>query len=135
MPVPVTSFKQQVTINASPDELYEQIMDEKKHGKFTHHKAVISRKLGGEFSTFRGSAYGKNIELIPGRRIVQTWRMRQDNWPEEIMSEITFDFQDAGNGKTKIIFTQSNIPTNVAVEFKQGWKDYYWEPLKALFAK
>ena len=135
MPVPVTSFKQQVTFNATAEELYEQIMDAKKHAKLTRHKTTMSRKVDGEFSLFDGSAYGKNVELIPGKKIVQTWRMRQDNWPEEVMSEITFDFHDAGKGKTKLLFTQSNIPANVADEFKQGWKDYYWEPLKALFKK
>ncbi len=133
--VPITSFKQQVTFNASPEELYEQIMDAEKHGKLTGGKATMSRKVGGEFSLFDGSAYGRNIELIPGRKVVQTWRMRQDNWPEDVMSEITFDFQAAGKNKTKLIFTQRNIPTNVADEFKQGWKDYYWEPLKAIFNK
>ena len=135
MAVPVTSFKQQVTFNTTPEELYEQIMDAKKHGKFTGGKATMSRKVGGEFSLFDGSAYGKNIELIPNKKIVQTWRMRQDNWPEEVMSEITFDFQPLGKDKTKLLFTQRNIPSNVADEFKQGWKDYYWEPLKEMYNK
>jgi activator of HSP90 ATPase len=135
MPVPVTSFKQQVTFNASPEEMYEQIMDAKKHAKFTGDKVSMSRKVGGEFSLLGGTAYGKNIELIPGKKIVQTWRMRQDNWPEDVMSEITFDFQPAGKNKTKLVFTQRNIPTNVADEFKQGWKDYYWEPMKAVLNK
>jgi activator of HSP90 ATPase len=125
MAVPVTSFKQQVTFNTTPEELYEQIMDAKKHAKFTRHKTTMSRKVGGEFSLFDGSAYGKNIELISGRKIVQTWRMKQDTWPEDVMSEITFDFQPAGKNKTKLVFTQRNIPANVADEFKQGWKDYY----------
>jgi len=135
MPVPVTSFKQQVSFNTTPDELYEQIMDAKKHAKFTGQKAVMSRKVGGEFSLFDDAGYGKNIELIPGRKIVQTWRMRQDDWPEDVMSEITFDFKPVGKNKTKLIFTQRNIPTNVAEDFKQGWKDYYWKPWKEMFSK
>lgn len=135
MPVPVTSFKQQVTINTTADELYDHIMDAKKHGQLTGGKATISRKVGGEFSLFDDSAYGKNIELIPGKKIVQTWRMRQDDWPEDVMSEITFEFRPLGKDKTKLHFTQRNIPANVADEFKQGWKDYYWEPLKAIFNK
>ena len=135
MSVPVTSFTQQVTLDTTPEEIYEQIMDAKKHGKLTGGKATMSRKVGGEFSLFDDSAYGKNVELIPNKKIVQTWRMRQDNWPEDVMSEITFDLQPAGKNKTKLVFTQRNIPTNVADEFKQGWKDYYWEPLKAMFNK
>jgi activator of HSP90 ATPase len=135
MSIPVTSFRQQVTFNTTPEELYEQIMDAKKHGKFTGSKAKVSRKVGGEFELFDGSAYGQNIELIPGRKIVHSWRMRQDDWPEEVMSQITFDLQSVDKGKTKMIFTQRNIPTNVADDFKQGWKDYYWKPWKEMFNK
>ena len=135
MSVPVTSFKQQVTFNTTPEELYEQIMDAIKHAKLTGGKATMSRKVGGEFSLFDGSAHGKNIELILNKRIVQTWRMRQDDWPEDVMSEITFDFIPMGKNKTKLVFTQRNIPSNLADDFKQGWKDYYWKPLKSIFSR
>jgi len=110
-------------------------MDAKKHGKLTGGKAIMSRKVGGAFSPFDDSTYGKNVELVPGKKIVQTWRMKQDNWPEDTMSEITFDFQPVGKNKTKLVFTQRNIPASVADDFKQGWKDYYWKPWKEMFNK
>ncbi len=65
------NIRQSVTIKASPKEVYEALMDSKKHTKFTHHKAIISREVGGKFSAFRGYCGGVNLELVEGRKIVQ----------------------------------------------------------------
>jgi len=128
-----TSFKQQITINATPTELYTQIMDAKKHSKLTNSKVVIKDKMNTEFSVYDGYAYGKNVELIPNKKIVQTWRAHEDNWNGDILSEITFKFIPINEHKTKIVFTQKNIPDIVAEQFKKGWTNYYWKPLRRLF--
>ena len=37
-------------------------------------KAKASKKVGAAFSAWDGYIVGKNIELVPGKRIVQSWR-------------------------------------------------------------
>ena len=68
------TVKQTVTFKAQRHEVYEALMDSKKHAKFTGDKATISRKVGGKFSVFDGYGEGTNIELIPDSKIVQNWR-------------------------------------------------------------
>jgi len=67
------SIKQTATFNASPEKIYDLIMDEKKHAEFTGSKATISTKLNGKFSVFDGYIHGHNIELVKGKKIVQAW--------------------------------------------------------------
>lgn len=55
------SIKQSVTFPASQHEVFELIMDAKKHGKFTGSKVVMSRKVGGKFAVFGGGLSGKKF--------------------------------------------------------------------------
>ncbi|MCX6182306.1 MAG: SRPBCC domain-containing protein [Bacteroidetes bacterium] len=135
MAIKLTSFKQQVTLNASVDELFEQIMDSKKHSDLSGAKAVIGKKVGDSFSVYDGYAYGKNLKIIPGKLIVQSWRAHEEKWPEECMSEVIFEFKKVDKTKSKIVFTHKNIPAVVAETFKKGWIDYYWSLLKMKYNK
>lgn len=121
------NIKQGLMINAAPHAVFEALMDSKKHSLFTGDTAKISPVVGGSFTTFGGYATGKNLELIPDEKIVQTWRA--SNWPEGHVSVITFLLKPAGGG-TKLMFSQKDIPESDADNVADGWKTYYWKPLK-----
>lgn len=123
------SIKQTVTFNASPIMVYELIMDYKKHSAFTGSTVIMSKKVNGKFDIFDGYCHGYNIELIEGEKIVQAWHFREEGWPDAHYSICTFLFKPEYN-KTKLIFTQKEIPVHKAEELKNGWKQYYWEPMK-----
>ena len=74
------SIKQTVTFNASPELIYNLIMDEKKHAAFTGSKAIIDSKAKGKFSVFDGYCHGYNMELLKGKKIVQAWHFAEDGW-------------------------------------------------------
>ena len=44
------TIRQTVQFGARPEDVYDALMDPKKHAKFTGAKATISRKVGGSFS-------------------------------------------------------------------------------------
>ena len=48
------NIRQSVTFKASPNEVYEALMDSRRHTKFTGKKAKISRKIGGKFIAYGG---------------------------------------------------------------------------------
>ena len=123
------SIRQSVTFEASPHEVYEALMDSRKHAKFTGGKATISRKVNGKFSVFDGYAEGTNLELIPDSKIVQSWRA--GDWPEGHYSKVTFSITEV-DGVTRLAFTQNNIPAEFRDDIANGWHDYYWEPMKKL---
>ena len=80
-----------LTTGKSAQEIYDALMDSKKNSLFTNGKASISKKVGGKFSAYDGYATGKNLELVEGKKIVQTWRA--SDWKEsDVDSIVTFSF-------------------------------------------
>jgi activator of HSP90 ATPase len=122
------TVRQSVTFKASPREVYEVLMDSRKHSKLTGDKAIISRKVGGKF-TVGEYIQGVNLEVVPNERIVQSWR--GSDWPEGHFSRAVFSLRTEGNG-TRLTFTQTGIPEENHHEIKQGWHDYYWTPMKEM---
>lgn len=125
-------ISQEVLIPARPEEVYDAIMDEAKHAKFTGASAKIENKVGGKFEVWDGYASGSNKELVLGKKIVQSWRAA--DWDEADESEITIELIPQ-NGQTKLIFTQKNVPDQFFQDVEQGWQDYYWQPLIKYFKK
>lgn len=126
------NISQEIVISASADRIYDAFMDEKKHSTFTGADAKIENKVGGTFKVWDGYATGKNIELIPGKKIVQSWHA--SDWPEDQTSKITIDLI-AQDDKTKLKFDQKNVPDEFAGDVEQGWEDFYWKPLKEYLTK
>ena len=124
------TIRQQVTFRVKPHEVYEALMDSRQHARFTGEPARISRKVGGAFTAGGGYITGTNIELVPDRRIVQTWHA--SDWPEGHLSTVIFQLRRVPAG-TRLSFTHRNIPDEEAESISQGWKEYYWKPLKSFF--
>jgi uncharacterized protein YndB with AHSA1/START domain len=121
------TIRQTVTLAGSPAEVFEMLMDSRKHARFTGGAASISRRVGGKVSAYDGYATGVNLELVANRKIVQTWRA--SDWPEGVASTVTYMLTKVKGG-TKLRFTQSGIPENQVSAISQGWREYYWTPLK-----
>lgn len=126
------TIRESVIIKATPHDIYEALMDSKKHARFTGGKATISREVGGKFSAFDGYAEGVNLELVPDKKIVQTWRA--EDWPEGHYSRVTFSLIKAEGG-TRLTFIQTGVPEEQQENVAQGWRDYYWTPLKEMLEK
>ncbi len=116
--------------NATPYDVFEALMDEKKHAAFTGGEAMISRKVNGTFTSFDGWATGKNIELVKDKKIVQTWR--PDDWSEGVWSTCTYVIKTVPTG-TEMTFTQVNVPKPFVKTVALGWYKYYWKPMQKFF--
>ena len=125
-------IRQTVTLKASPHDVYEALMDSRKHAKFTRAAAKISRKVGGPISAYDGYISGSTLELVPDKKIVQSWR--GSGWPEGHMSRVTFKLTPVPAG-TRLNFTHSNVPDKEVESLRQGWIDNYCAPMKAMLNK
>lgn len=123
------AIRQTVTFNASPRAVYEALMDSRKHAAFTGSPARISRRPGGRFTAYGPYLSGVNLELVPGRKIVQLWR--SSNWPKFHYSTVTYDLKKVRGG-TRLTFTQVGVPDNDYKDKKAGWITHYWQPMKAM---
>ncbi len=123
------TIKQEIIFRAKPMEVYEALMDSGKHSEFTGAQAQISTKVGGKIVAYDGYIDGKNIELIPGKKIVQTWRASE--WPDEHYSKAIFEFEPIAGG-TKLKFTQEKVPAEFFDDISKGWKEHYWDKMKIM---
>lgn len=126
------TIRQSVTFNAKAHDVFEALMDSKKHAKFTGGPAKISRKAGGKFSVYNDYIGGENLEIIPDKKIVQTWH--SSDLPKSLITKTTYNFKQ-DKGKTKLVFTHSGVPENRYEDLRKGWIDFYWTPLKAMLEK
>lgn len=121
-----------MTFNATPSAVYEAFMDSKTHSKFTNSKCVLSTKVGGKFVCGDGYMTGKNLELVKGKKIVQTWAAQ--GWPAGHESKITLNLKKVASG-TQLHFFHSHVPDKAVKSITEGWKSFYWEPMKKMFTK
>lgn len=125
------TIKQKVVINATPDEVYEAYMDAKIHSKFTGSKATIVPRVGGRITAWENYITGKNLELVKGKKIVQEWSTTEwpDGYPPSIL---TITLKKTGN-KTELTMVHSKVPKTQMKSYSDGWKEWYWKPLKEYF--
>lgn len=125
------TIRQLVSFKASPHEVYEALMDSRKHSIFSGSVAKIGKKVGEPFSAFDGYAYGKNVSLEPDKKIVQLWRAEEEGWPKGHFSKVTFALKKTARG-TVLAFTQTGVPEAVSKSISDGWREFYWQPMKRM---
>jgi len=121
-----TSIHQEIDLKGSPQRIYEALLDSKQFSAFSGAPAEIHREAGGAFSCFGGVIVGRNVELIPGRRIVQAWR--SNGWTEGSYSIVKFELTQQGSG-TRLVMDHRGFPDGKREHLEAGWKEHYWEPL------
>jgi activator of HSP90 ATPase len=120
-------IRQEMVFPASPEEIYDTLVNPTRHSEFTGLKAENEVKVGGRFMAGNGYITGKNIALQSGKKIVQEWKTRE--WPEGYppsILKITLKKVDQG---TKLTLNQTRVPSSQVEYYANGWKEYYWKPL------
>jgi len=126
-----STIRQTVTIGAKPEDVYDVLIDSKKHTKLTGSSASISDKVGGRFTAWDGYIFGKNLELVRGKRIVQEWSTTE--WPKGYPpSRLEIILTPKADG-TQLKMIHSKVPAEQRDDYAEGWKSYYWDPLVAYF--
>jgi len=125
-------FEISTVIPAKPAEVYKAWLDSKGHAKMTGSQAKVSDKVGGAFEAWDGYINGTNLELKPGKKIVQSWRTSEfSDSEEDSRLEITLA---PTKGGTRLTLRHSNLPAH-GEQYRQGWVDSYFDPMKEFFGK
>jgi activator of HSP90 ATPase len=128
-----TSLHQEVDFKVSPQRIYQALLSSKDFAAFTGAPAQIDPKAGGAFSLFGGMVVGRNVELVPDRRIVQAWRVVAD-FPEGVYTLVKFELKPR-DSQTSVILDQTGFAEGDFDHLSVGWHSHYWEPLKIFLAK
>lgn len=123
-------FTLTTNIRATPKQIYKSWLSPQRHSKMTGGTAFVSDKVGDEFTAWEGYITGKNIELKPYNKIVQSWRSTNFQH-DESDSQIEILLSEDGE-ETTLTLKHTNVPES-GEHYKKGWEEHYFTPMKDYF--
>jgi activator of HSP90 ATPase len=126
-------FTLTTVIPATAQDIYDTWLDSRGHSEMTGGKASMSTELDADVSAWDGYITGRNLELVPGERIVQSWRTREfpDDHEDSIIT-VTLVKADSG---TLLTLVHANVPDGQTSYELGGWQEHYFEPMQEYFAR
>ena len=124
-------FELRAVFSATPEQIFDGWLSSEGHTAFTGSPAKVEGKIGGAFRAWDGYITGKTLEMERPRRILQAWRTSEfpEGSPDSLVEILLEKVKDG----TRLILKHSNIPEGQVAEYKQGWKDFYFKPMKEHF--
>jgi activator of HSP90 ATPase len=124
------TIHQEISFHAAPARVLSALTDPKTFGEVTGAPSSGEGTEGGVFSAFGGHITGRNVEIVPGKRLVQAWRAK--TWPEGRYSIARFELHADGDG-TRLVLDHDGFPEDMSEHLAKGWHANYWEKLAAYF--
>jgi len=126
------SIRQEIFVAAPPARVFEVLTRAEAFSSLTGGApAEIDASDGGAFSIFGGMIQGRNVESVPGARLVQAWRPK--TWAPGLYSLVRFDLRAESDG-TRVSLEHVGYPEEQREHLASGWQANYLEPLRKLFA-
>jgi len=125
------TFHLTTEIPASAESIYNAWLNSQEHALMTNSEsAVASHEVGAAYKAHGEHIWGKNIELVPNKKIVQTWRTKgfKETDPDSLLE---VQFEDNG-ATTKLTLTHSEVPDQ-EVHAESGWTEHYFKPMTKYF--
>ena len=115
----------------SAEQLYNSWLDSEEHAAFIGGEASIEPKEGTRFTAWGDYISGKILRLETNRLIKMTWRTTE--FPADAAdSLVEVSFEDHKDG-TQLVLKHSKIPEGQSDNYRDGWQDYYFEPMHEYF--
>jgi activator of HSP90 ATPase len=116
-------------IPAAPARVYEAFLDAREHAAMTG--AGVTDEGDGKFTAWDGYISGRTVAAQPHSKLVQAWRTSE--FPERAKdSKLTITFAPEAGG-TRVTIIHTTIPDGQGASYEQGWREYYFEPMKQHF--
>src|SRR5262245_30066335 len=123
----MTTIHHEVVLPATPARVYAVLTDDKQFAAATGDRpAEIGAGEGAAFSLFGGAIHGRHVELVPGERIVQAWRVKM--WPPGMYSIVQFTLTSEAAG-TRLAIDHAAYPAEQHEHLSGGWVVNYIETL------
>jgi len=127
------SYTLSAVIPASPAEIYRAWLDSIGHSEMTGGEATMSDEVGADISAWDGYITGRNLELVPGERIVQSWRTTE--FDDECDDSVVTILLQETEGGTLLTLEHSSVPDEYKSYEEGGWQSHYFEPMITYFGE
>jgi activator of HSP90 ATPase len=123
-------------VDAGPRAVFDVLTDGERFAAATGMPAQLNDREGETFALFDGRIEGRQIELVPGRRIVQAWRFGAKHpspWDAGVYSVVRFTLSGQ-DGRTRFTVDHAGVPPEWCEHIADGYPDFYQRPLERYFA-
>ncbi len=125
------SIRVSAVIPAGPQQVFDAWMSSAGHTAMTGSAATVGERPGTSFTAWDGYISGKTLEMDPPRRILQSWRTT--DFAEEDPDSSLEVLLEKVKGGTRITLVHTEIPAGQGGEYRKGWLDFYFRPMKDHF--
>lgn len=119
------TLEQTYVIKAPIEEVWNALVDSASIDGWGGGPADMSDEVDKEFTLWDGSIFGKNIEVIPGEKLVQEWFAGE--WEKPSIVTFTLESED---DTTVVQLHHDQIPDEEFEDIEKGWHEHYLGPLK-----
>ena len=130
-------------VRATPKRLFEAWLDSREHSDMTRRTATVSSVVGAQLTVLDGVVKGRNLEIEPYHRIVQTWRVVTvggdafDTQVEIVLSTTADSDAIANTHDDGVTLTvrHSGLPRDQFILSAEWWEERYFRPMDVYFAQ
>ncbi|XP_030376880.1 activator of 90 kDa heat shock protein ATPase homolog 1 [Scaptodrosophila lebanonensis] len=126
----VRSLSMAEEFHCNANDLYNALTKPDMVTAFTRAPAKVDAVRGGEFVLYGGNVLGKFEELVPEKKIQQSWRLK--NWASGHYSNVTIELEETSSS-TMMTLKQTGIPASEYEAMRTNWHRYYWHSIKQTF--
>jgi uncharacterized protein YndB with AHSA1/START domain len=126
----------EAVIPASPQQVYDYLTSGEIFGAATGMPARLNAREGEPFSIFGGRVEGRQVELLPGERVVQAWRFggaHPEPWEPGVYSVVRFTLRPEGDA-TRLVIDHDGIPPQAVDRIESGYPAFYPDPMTEYFS-
>jgi activator of HSP90 ATPase len=120
---------QHVFLPAPPSVVFRMLTDPTEHGAFTGTECSGEPVEGGAFTASSGYINGRYETLEQDHLIVAAWQTSE--WPKGAPASRLEFVLEGVDGGTELTMTHAELPPSQAEDYRQGWLDFYWTPMRA----
>ena len=114
-------------IRAAVPRVWQALVDPLVIEQWGGEPVTMDDNPGTEFRLWGGDIHGKNVEVVPEKRLVQEWY--GGDWPAPSIA--TFTLED-DHGGTLLTLHHIGVPDDSSADFDEGWDLYYLGAIKEL---
>jgi activator of HSP90 ATPase len=117
-------------INASAEDVFEALVNPELIQIWSGDEAKMSADIGAEFKLWGGQMFGKNLEVIPNKKLVQEWCYEQWNEPSKVIITIK------SKGKSSVVtLAHEDVPDKSFNSISDGWDTFYFGAIQDMLEK
>lgn len=126
------SFKIAEKFPVPASVMYQSWLDSEIHSDFTGAMAAIEERPDSFFTAWDGYITGRILKLDKDGLIAMSWRTTE--FPAEAESStVELQITDLGDS-CEINIYHYGIPEGDGDKYREGWKQFYLNPMRAYFA-